>query len=165
MSFRKDMHGRGSRPCPTPSCRIIHCTGTPRPSSRKGVDRPGRPLPDFLRSCDSDKLSPGRSSVNVHVGDGWCKINELRNKSVNKPIEISLPEWKEIKEIEAVKEAWGLKDETPEEFASQVYGVKFRFQSGSPGYVGDLYIVQGDVLTGDPPWVFTRRNGVICLQQ
>ena len=116
----------------------------------------------------SRELPSGRdaqSSVNVHVADAGCKINELRKKSVNKPLEISLPEWKEIMGIKAVKEAWGLENETPEEFASQVYGVKFRFQSGSPGYVGDLYIVQADTLSGDPPWVFTRRNGVICLEQ
>jgi len=91
-------------------------------------------------------------------------MNGLRKKLLNKPIEITLPEWKEIMAIRAVKEAWGLENETPEEFASQVYGVKFRFQSGSPGYVGDLYIVQGDTLTGDPPWVFIRRKGVLCLE-
>lgn len=66
-------------------------------------------------------------------------------------------------EIEAARQAWGLANETPEEFASQVYGVKFDFMSGSPGYVGNLYIVQGDVLAGDPPWVFIRRNGVLAL--
>jgi hypothetical protein len=82
---------------------------------------------------------------------------------MNKPIEITLPEWKEIMDIEAVREAWGLENETPEEFASQVYGVKFDFMCGSPGYVGDLYIVQGDHLTGDPPCVFIRRKGVLCL--
>jgi hypothetical protein len=41
------------------------------------------------------------------------------------------------------------------------YGVKFAFHSGSPGYVGDLYILQGDCLTGDPPCVFIRRHGAI----
>ena len=97
----------------------------------------------------------------MQLGDGWCKINVLRKKIVNKPIEITLPEWKEIMEITAVKEAWGLEGVTPEDFASQVYGMKFRFQSGSPGYVGDMYIVQGDTLAGDPPWVFIRRKGIL----
>jgi hypothetical protein len=30
--------------------------------------------------------------------------------------------------------------------------------SGSPGYFGDLYILQGDVLTGDPPMVLRRAG-------
>jgi hypothetical protein len=83
---------------------------------------------------------------------------------MNKPMEISLPEWKEIMEIKAVKEGWGLENETAEEFAEMVYGVKFKFQSGSPGYVGDLYIVQGDVLD-NPPWVFTRHKGILQLEE
>ena len=82
---------------------------------------------------------------------------------MNKPIEITLPEWKEIMDIEEVKDSWGLENETPEEFASLAYGVKFDFMSGSPGYVGDLYIVQADCLTGDPPWVFIREQGVLSL--
>jgi len=44
-----------------------------------------------------------------------------------------------------------------------VYGVKFNFVSGIPGYVGDLYIVQEDVLTGDPPLVFGRPRGKLEL--
>ena len=55
-------------------------------------------------------------------------------------------------------------DETPEEFAALVYAVKFNFMSGSPGYVGDLYILQGDYLTGDQPLVFTREDGKLVLQ-
>ena len=40
--------------------------------------------------------------------------------------------------------------ETPEQFADMVYGVKFRFSPGmAPGYMGDLYILQGDAL-GEP---------------
>ncbi len=59
-----------------------------------------------------------------------------------------------------VRNAWGIeKDETPEAFASMVYGVKFDFVSGSPGYVGDLYVLQGDALTGAPPVVITRCDG------
>jgi hypothetical protein len=103
----------------------------------------------------------------MHLEDRWCKLNELRKKIMNKPIEISLPEWKEIVGIKAVKEAWGLENVTAEEFASQVYGVKFHFQSGSPGYVGDLYIIQGDALTGYPPMAFIRRDGILqsCVEE
>jgi len=80
---------------------------------------------------------------------------------VNKPEDISLAEWREIMEVQEVKESWGLTDETPEEFAANVYAVKFDFVSGSPGYVGDLYIIQGDVLTGDAPFVLTRKDGLL----
>ena len=83
---------------------------------------------------------------------------------MNKPLEISLAEWQEIMALPYVQQIWGLTDETPEQFAEWVYGAKFDFSSGSPGYVGDLYILQGDVLTGDPPLVFGRpNNGILQL--
>jgi hypothetical protein len=40
-----------------------------------------------------------------------------------------------------------------------VYATKFKYSSGSPGYVGDLHILQGDALTDAPPIVL-RRNDV-----
>jgi hypothetical protein len=83
---------------------------------------------------------------------------------MNKPIEISLPEWEEIIALQVVRESWGLDDETTaEDFASWVYGVKFDFMSGSPGYVGPLYIVQGDILTGDAPFIFGRYDGKLQM--
>ena len=57
-----------------------------------------------------------------------------------------------------IKESWGLEDETPEEFAHRVYGVKFDFVSGGPGYFGDLYVLYGDALSGDPV-VLIREDG------
>jgi len=41
----------------------------------------------------------------------------------------------------------------------RVYGVKFHFLSGSPGYVGGPFILQGDVLRGHPPFVLHRGRG------
>jgi hypothetical protein len=82
---------------------------------------------------------------------------------MNEPLKISLPEWQEIMQLQYVRDGWGLEDETAEEFASMVYGVKFDFVSGSPGYIGDLYILQGDVLTGDPPVMLVRRSGTLEL--
>jgi len=52
-------------------------------------------------------------------------------------------------------------DETPEQFADMVYGVRFDFTSGGPGYVGDLYILHGDSL-GEPT-VLIRRNGALTI--
>lgn len=75
------------------------------------------------------------------------------------PQPISLEEWREIIAVPAVREAWGLEDDVrPSDFAGSVYAAKFDFFSGSPGYVGDLYILQGDALTGDPPMVLRRAG-------
>lgn len=84
---------------------------------------------------------------------------------MNKPLEISTAEWNEIMRVPEVKEAWGVEDDlNPEDFAEMVYGVKFNYHSGSPGYVGDLYILQGDVLTGDSPFLLTRdRNKSLVM--
>lgn len=68
--------------------------------------------------------------------------------------------------MRAIRAAWGLDDAaTAEQFASQVYGAKFDFVSGSPGYVGDIFVIQGDALTEVPPIVLRRdRDGrlIVC---
>lgn len=68
-----------------------------------------------------------------------------------------MAEWREIIQVPEIRESWGLQDETPEQFADAVYGVKFDFASGSPGYVGDLYILHGDAL--GEPMVLIRKEG------
>jgi hypothetical protein len=86
-----------------------------------------------------------------HTGDfdKWCDDT--------RPHMLSIAEWTEMMAIPAIRESWGLEpDETPEHFAKQVYAAKFHFHSGSPGYVGDIYILQGDALTGDAPIVLLR---------
>jgi hypothetical protein len=80
---------------------------------------------------------------------------------MHKPVEISMSEWEEIIKVPVVRESWGLSDETAEQFARSAYAVKFDFISGSPGYVGDLYIIQGDQLTGYPPIVLMREDGAM----
>jgi hypothetical protein len=82
---------------------------------------------------------------------------------MNKPQELSMEEWKAIMQIPAIRESWGLEgNETPEQFADMVYGVKFSFSpSMMPGYMGDLYILQGDAL-GEPMTVI-RKNGELAL--
>ena len=75
------------------------------------------------------------------------------------PQPISLQEWRQLIAVPAVREAWGLADDvTPSEFAGSVYAAKFDFVSGSPGYIGDLYILQGDALTGYSPMVLRRDD-------
>lgn len=75
-----------------------------------------------------------------------------------KPHPLTSAEWKEIMAVPAVRESWGIgpNNMTLAEFSSQVYAAKFNFVSGSPGYVGDLFILQGDALTGDAPLVLCR---------
>jgi hypothetical protein len=81
---------------------------------------------------------------------------------MNKPQEISIAEWEEIMNLPVVRESWGLEsDETPEQFADMVYGVKFDFASGAPGYVGDLYILHGEAL--GEPMVLIRRDGSLVV--
>jgi hypothetical protein len=77
-----------------------------------------------------------------------------------KPHPLNLAEWKEIMAIPAIRESWGIDaGTTPAEFAAEVYAARFDFVSGSPGYVGDLFILQGSYLTGDAPFVLRRENG------
>jgi len=82
------------------------------------------------------------------------------------PHPVTHAEWNEIGAIAAVRQSWGIEDgEKFADFAADnIYGVKFNFHSGSPGYVGDLYILQGDTLTGDPPFVLIRdRSGKLIF--
>lgn len=76
---------------------------------------------------------------------------------MNKPNEITLKEWQEISQLQVVRESWGLSDETPEEVSNMIYGVRFDFTSGGPGYSGDLYILSGDAL--GEPLTLIRRDG------
>jgi|HubBroStandDraft_6_1064221.scaffolds.fasta_scaffold1742198_1 hypothetical protein len=74
----------------------------------------------------------------------------------NHPIRLTPAEWAEIAALAQVQQAWGLPiDASPQDVAELIYGVKFDFVSGGPGYVGDLYILQGDA-AGEPPMVLGR---------
>jgi hypothetical protein len=76
-----------------------------------------------------------------------------------KPYPVTSTEWKDIMAVPTVRDAWGIDaDTTVAEFSSQVYAAKFHFVSGSPGYVGELFILQGDALTGDAPIVLRRDD-------
>lgn len=90
-------------------------------------------------------------------------MERIHNKVVmHKPQEISIAEWKEIMQVPVVKESWGIEDETPEQFADSVYGVKFSYTSSmAPGYAGDLYIIHGDAL-GEPVTLI-REDGQLVV--
>ena len=78
---------------------------------------------------------------------------------MNEPKALSIEKWKEMIEVPAVRESWGLSgNETPEEFADMAYGAKFDFTPMTgPGYVGDLYILSGDAI--GEPFTLVRRDG------
>ena len=82
---------------------------------------------------------------------------------MSKPQQISMEEWRALMVIPEIRESWGLDgNETPEQFADMVFGVKFNFSPGTaPGYMGDLFILQGDAL-GEPMTII-RKNGELAL--
>jgi len=74
-----------------------------------------------------------------------------------KPRPLTLEEWKEVIAVPEVRESWSIQDdETPADFAAKVYAAKFNFVSGGPGYIGEIFVLQGDALTGDSPLVLRR---------
>lgn len=66
----------------------------------------------------------------------------------NKPQALTNKEIKEIAAIEDIQQMWGATDAADMEdiLDTMVYAAKFDFHSGSPGYVGDYFILQGDAL-------------------
>ena len=73
------------------------------------------------------------------------------------PHVITDDEWREIFALPEVRGMWGIeeRDESWEDIAATIYGVRFDFFSGTPGFMGDLYILQGDHL-GVPPLMLIR---------
>jgi hypothetical protein len=69
----------------------------------------------------------------------------------NKPKALTIKEIKEIAAIEDIQQMWGAENaaEMEEMLDTTVYAVKFDYHSGSPGYVGDYFILQGDAI-GEP---------------
>lgn len=73
-------------------------------------------------------------------------------------------EIKEIAAIEAIREMWGAESpvEMEELLDTTVYAVKFHYQSGGPGYVGDYFILQGDAL-GEALELVRNKDGAIVF--
>ena len=84
---------------------------------------------------------------------------------IPKPYELKEAEWREIVQLPAIQEAWGLESgEDWENFASTVYAAKFRFHSGAPGYVGNIFVLQGDAITDKGPILLRRdSNGSLVV--
>ena len=70
---------------------------------------------------------------------------------MNDPKAISPIEWLEIMRLPEISEYWGLEPkETPDFFASIVYGAKFHYVNDNPGYIGDVFVLFGSIETDFP---------------
>jgi hypothetical protein len=81
------------------------------------------------------------------------------------PHKLTTAEWRELGSLPVVRESWGLEEQQdPLDLSTLAYGAKFDFVSGMmPGYVGDLYLLQGDALC--EPMVFLRdKNGQLIAE-
>jgi len=78
---------------------------------------------------------------------------------------LSVTEWEEIITLPEFREAWGVTDETVEELVSRLYGARFDFISGGPGYVGPLYLIYGDAVTGQPLVVIRESDGLVAVTE
>jgi hypothetical protein len=82
----------------------------------------------------------------------------------NKPNALGLDEIKEIAAMEDIQQMWGAENaaEMEEMLETTVYAVKFNYHSGSPGYVGDYFILQGDAL-GEALELIRNKDGQIVI--
>lgn len=66
--------------------------------------------------------------------------------------------------MEDIQQMWGAESaaEMEEMLDTQVYAVKFNYHSGSPGYVGDYFILQGDAL-GEALELIRNKTGQIVI--
>jgi hypothetical protein len=82
----------------------------------------------------------------------------------NKPTALTSAEIKEIASIEDIQQMWGAEnaDEMAQMLDDTVYAVKFNYHSGSPGYVGDYFILQGDAL-GEALELVRNKDGKIII--
>ena len=87
----------------------------------------------------------------------------------NNPRSLTEQEWDEVYQQPYVRTLWDLRNEngfTVDDWKDSVYAVHFDFVSGSPGYAGDLYLIQGDYLADVPPVALVRDdNGSLRIHQ
>jgi len=84
----------------------------------------------------------------------------------NTPYALTADEWSEIAALKAIQDMWGLDPRDPDalgHFRNTVYAAKFHFFSATPGYVGDLFILQADVLSDEGPVLLRRDAGKLKL--
>ena len=80
------------------------------------------------------------------------------------PHKLTKAEWREVGSLPVIRESWGLEEEQdPLDLVLLAYGARFDFVSGGPGYVGNLYLLQGDAI-GEPMVLRRDENGhlIVC---
>jgi hypothetical protein len=77
----------------------------------------------------------------------------------NRPTPLSQRDWVEIIALPEFQVAWGVTTEKVEDLIPRLYGARFDFTSGGPGYVGPLYLIYGDSVGSGAPLVVTKNNG------
>jgi hypothetical protein len=82
----------------------------------------------------------------------------------NKPMSLNQSEIKEIADIEVVRQMWGAENVSDMQrmLNEEIYAVKFRYRSGSPGYVGDYFILLGDAI-GEALELIRDTGGAIVI--
>lgn len=69
---------------------------------------------------------------------------------LEKPFALTQKELKEIAAVKSLQDMWGAANAAEmEEFLESVYIARFDFVNESPGYVGDLFIIQPSFLDSD----------------
>ena len=77
----------------------------------------------------------------------------------NKPFALTAKEIKEIASLKEIQDAWGAEDAKDMELRlKEIYTVKFDYMNESPGYTGDLFIIQPGILGGEYPVTRLIRN-------
>lgn len=81
-----------------------------------------------------------------------------------KPFALTRDEIKEIAAMEDIRQMWGAESQKDMEdlLEDSIYAVRYDFVSGGPGYVGDLFILQGDAL-GEPLSLIRGRDGELKI--
>ena len=77
----------------------------------------------------------------------------------NRPVALTLKEIKEIASVQRIQDLWGGENQADMELIlKDICTVKFQYMNGSPGYTGDLFIIQPDVLGSEYPVTRLIRN-------
>jgi hypothetical protein len=96
---------------------------------------------------------------------GFIKSNQLTQMS-HKPLRLTRSELQEISASKALQEICAAEDaDQMREILEGAYTAKFHFTNESPGYAGDLFLIQPSYLCSELPVIRLKRNrfGKIAL--
>ena len=84
----------------------------------------------------------------------------------NTPFAVTEKELNELASVSELRELWGAENEAEMgEILRDVYTAKFEFMNESPGYVGDLFMIQAGCLAAETPVVrvIRERGGKLSI--